>query len=97
MERSSRSPRLSGTRVMLWLYSRAHAHPRAVASHTVAGRVEATRLAVRAREETVARAAADAPLREGERALGCGRERPAGVELQVEIDAGADVRVVRHL
>ena len=70
--------------------------PRAVASHTVAGRVEATRLAVRAREETVAPAAADAPLREASAPWGAGGKRLAGVELRVEVDAGAGGRVVRR-
>ena len=60
-----------------------------VASHTVAGRVEATRLAVRAREDTVARPQRT-PRARGERAVGARAIALAGVELRVEVDARRD-------
>ncbi len=57
---------------------------RSVASHTIAGRVELTRLAVRAGADTVA------PLREESAPLRAGAQRLAGVELRVEIETGTD-------
>ena len=64
---------------------------RAVASHTAAGRVEATRIAVRASEVTVAGIAGGAPALLASAPLRAGAQRLAGIELQVEIDADQDV------
>ena len=54
-----------------------------MASHTVAGRVEGTRVAVRARADTVAPQAESAPLR-------AGAHRLAGIELRIDVVAEAD-------
>ena len=63
---------------------------RTVASHTVAGRVETLRLAVRASEDTVAPAAAGAAGLEASGPLRAGDQRLAGVELRVAVEADAD-------
>ncbi len=63
---------------------------RAVASHTVAGSVEATRIAVRASETTVARVAGGAPAPRASAPLRAGAQRLSGIELRVEIDADGD-------
>ena len=62
----------------------------AVASHTVAGRVEVTRIAARVSQDTVAPATAGAPGLEESGPLRAGGQRLAGVELRVVVDADSD-------
>jgi alpha-galactosidase len=64
---------------------------RAVAIHTTAGRVEATRIALRAREGTVAPRAEDAPAPETSAPWrGPGSAALSGIELEITLDAQGD-------
>jgi alpha-galactosidase len=64
---------------------------RAVVSHTAAGRLEATRIAVRASQATVAPNPGGAPAVEASAPLRDGAHRLAGIELRVEVDADPGV------
>src|SRR5262245_22727870 len=63
---------------------------RAVASHTAAGRVEATRIAVRASEATVAAVPGAALAALASAPFQTGAQRLAGIELRVQLDADGD-------